>query len=94
MYSHYAIYVCSDIETYILILSDEPLLPGDRASLKHSEEMFSQMSCITGITTRLCDRSVLHEDAGKRVVDCLEKGGLQKAASRSYKLSVRNKMVQ
>ena len=72
------------IKTGIFILNspDDQLLPSDRAALKQSEEMFSHMSCITGITIRLCDRSVLHSDAGERVLECLDKtDGPQRAAS-------------
>ena len=62
-----------------------PLLPKDRAALMQSE-MFSQINSITGITNRLSDRSVLHVDARERVLDCLEKDGPRKAASKSYLL--------
>ena len=68
--------------TFIFNSPDDQLLPSDRTALKHSEEMFSYMSCITGITIRLCDRSVLHSDAGERVLECLDKtDGPQRAAS-------------
>ena len=66
-----------------LLFSDDPLLPKDRAALMQSE-MFSQMNSIAGITNRLSDRSVLHVNARERVLDCLEKDGPRKAASKSY----------
>ena len=65
---------------------DEPLLPRDRAALQDNE-MFLRMSCIRGITTRLCDRSVLHEDAVKHVTDCLEEYGPRQGASRFHRKS-------
>ena len=74
----------------MFISTVEPIIPKDRAALQHSEDMFSQMSSIANITTRLFDRSVLNENARNQVIDSLEKHGTEKAASRCNKIPFEN----
>ena len=65
-----------------LFITDQHLTESDRAALEHMEEAFTQMSCIQGITTRLCDRGILHKAARKRVLDALMQYGCPQAASK------------
>ena len=57
----------------MLILPVYKLLPKDREAIESNLELFSQMKHIERITSRLCDRSVLHENTGKEVRDYLNK---------------------